>query len=421
MFKFLESWKRKRETELIIKENIESLIKRFKDNPIYPDYPNILFFYQYFFEKLFKNYIYPNYLENYAQKKPVILEIGSYKSRILELLPPELKERYVLSDINLEALKENLEGIRLNFDFRNIPIKENSLPIIIGSNVFLHILGLGNIEEILRILKDGGEAIFVEDLNMYVPALALYYQKKGNKYVYFVYDPNESKIKCFILEKEKINDFFKEIENLIKTSINFEKAHKEFEQNFSEDAVNLFNDLKEAIKNKFYLNDPFKFSIILFALVNQINSEFLVMDEKAKQNAYSIKLGLNNFLLLFKNVLEKYKNKEIKTWTDFIEDLRNDLEKENIFLEYDFVTIESNYEEIQKWQNEILNNTNLELLAKNNPYWEVFKEYKNLIIEKLGLDIGCDGEAISNLENNIRYKALIIKLKKEVDKSTIDF
>jgi SAM-dependent methyltransferase len=420
MFKFLESWKRKRETELI-EENVESLIRRFKDNPIYPDYPNILFFYQYFFEKLFKNYIYPNYLENYAQKKPVILEIGSYKSRILELLPPELKERYVLSDINLEALKENLEGIRLNFDFRNIPIKENSLPIIIGSNVFLHILGLGNIEEILRILKDGGEAIFVEDLNMYVPALALYYQKKGNKYVYFVYDPNESKIKCFILEKEKINDFFKEIENLIKTSINFEKAHKEFEQNFSEDAVNLFNDLKEAIKNKFYLNDPFKFSIILFALVNQINSEFLVMDEKAKQNAYSIKLGLNNFLLLFKNVLEKYKNKEIKTWTDFIEDLRNDLEKENIFLEYDFVTIESNYEEIQKWQNEILNNTNLELLAKNNPYWEVFKEYKNLIIEKLGLDIGCDGEAISNLENNIRYKALIIKLKKEVDKSTIDF
>ncbi|MFZ8848596.1 MAG: class I SAM-dependent methyltransferase [Minisyncoccia bacterium] len=156
MFKFLENWKRKRETELIIKENIESLIKRFKDNPIYPDYPNILFFYQYFFEKLFKNYIYPNYLENYTHKKPVILEIGSYKSRILELLPPELKERYVLSDINLEALKENLEGIRLNFDFRNIPIKENSLPIIIGSNVFLHILGLGNIEEILRILKDGG-------------------------------------------------------------------------------------------------------------------------------------------------------------------------------------------------------------------------------------------------------------------------
>ena len=420
MFKFLENWKRKRETKLIEK-NVESLIKRFKDNPIYPDYPNILFFYQYFFEKLFKNYIYPNYLENYTQKKPVILEIGSYKSRILELLPPELKERYVLSDINLEALKENLEGIRLNFDFRNIPIKENSLPIIIGSNVFLHILGLGNIEEILRILKDGGEAIFIEDLNMYVPALALYYQKKGNKYVYFVYDPNEAKIKCFILEKEKINDFFKEIENLIKTSIDLEKAHKKFEQNFSEDAVNLFNDLKEAIKNKFYFNDPFKFSIILFALVNQINSEFLVMDEKAKQNAYSIKLGLNNFLLLFKNVLEKYKNKEIKTWTDFIEDLRNDLEKENISLEYDFVTIESNYEEIQKWQNEILKNTDLELLAKNNPYWEVFKEYKNLIIEKLGLDIGCDGEAISNLENNIRYKALIIKLKKEVDKSTIDF
>jgi len=351
----------------------------------------------------------------------VILEIGSYKSRILELLPPELKERYILSDINLEALKENRQGIRLNFDFRNIPIKENSLPIIIGSNVFLHILGLGNIEEILRILKEGGEAIFIEDLNMYVPALALYYQKKGNKYVYFVYDPNEAKIKCFILEKEKINDFFREIENLIKTSIDLEKASKEFDQNFSEDAVNLFNDLKEAIKNKFYLNDPFKFSIILFALVNQINSEFLVMDEKAKQNAYSIKLGLNNFLLLFKNVLEKYKNKEIKTWTDFIEDFRNDLEKENIFLEYDFVTIESNYEEIQKWQNEVLNNTDLELLAKNNPYWEVFKEYKNLIIEKLGLDIGCDGEAISNLENNIRYKALIIKLKKEADKSTIDF
>jgi hypothetical protein len=139
------------------------------------------------------------------------------------------------------------------------------------------------------------------------------------------------------------------------------------------------------------------------------------MDEKAKQNTYSIKLGLNNFLLLFKNVLEKYKNKEIKTWTDFIEDLRNDLEKENVSLEYDFVTIESNYEEIQKWQNEVLNNTDLELLAKNNPYWEVFKEYKNLIIEKLGLDIGCDGETISNLENNIRYKALIIKLKKETN------
>jgi len=418
MFKFLEAWSRKKEKSRLkenLKENIEILIKRFKESPAYPDYPNILLFYQYFFEKFFKNYVLPNYIEKHTQEKPIILELGSYKSRILDLLPEELKERTVLSDINLEVLKENKEGVKLNFDFRNIPIKENSIPIVIGSNIFAHISGLGNIEEIFSILKENGEAIFIEDLDIYMPALALYYHKKGDKYVYFVYDPNEVKVKCFILEKNKINEFSSEIEELIKRGIDLKKAKKEVEENFSENSVALFNDLEKAIREKFYMYDPFKFSIILFSLINQINSEFLVMDDNTRQKAYGFKLGLNNFLILLKNIFQKYKIKEIKTWEDFLEDIKKDFEEKGWYLEYDFVTMETNFEEIKKWQNTILNNIDLDLLTSNNPYWESFKEYKNLIIERLGLEIGCDGEIITNLENNVKYKALIIRIKKKTE------
>jgi len=412
MFKFWENLIRKKEKkkEKLQQENIESLVKRFKESPTYPDYPNILLFYQYFFEKLFTNYILPQYLEKYIPERPIILELGSYKSRILELLPEPLKEKIILSDINLEILKENPEGAKLNFNFDKIPIKENSLPLILGSNVFMHILGLGDIEEVLRVLKEDGEAIFIEDLSMYMPALALYYQKKGYKYVYFVYDPSEAKTKCFIFENEK---FLKgELKQLIK-NINLEKAKSELKENFSEDAVNLFEELEEAIKEKFYSVNPFKFSIILFALTNQVNSEFLKMDEEERKKAYNLKLGLNNFLISLRNIFEKYKSKEIKGWEDFLEDVKKDFEAKGIFIEYEPIIIETDLKEIEKWQEKVLEETDLELLTRNNPFWKTLREYKNLIIETLGLEIGYNGEIVSNIEGNLRYKALIIRIKKE--------
>jgi len=412
MFRFWENWSKKKE-EKQTKENLENLLKTFKESSTYPDYPVILLFYQYFFEKLFKNYILPNYFEKTIPEKPVILELGSYKSRIAHLVPQELKERTILSDINLEILKENPEGIKINFDFRNIPLKEDSIPIIIGTNVFLHILGLGNIEEILRILKANGQAIFIEDLSMYIPALALYYQRKGNKYVYFVYHPAEAKVKCFILEREKINEFKKAIEDLIQKGIDLKKAKKEIEENFSKAALSLFNDIEKVIKTKNYLNNPFKFSIILFSLANQLNAEFLAMDDGLKQKTWEFKLGLNNFFILLNNILKKYSSKEINCWEDFLEDIKKDFKEKGLSLEYESITAETNFEEVKKWQEAILNNIDLTLLISNNPYWEYFKEYKNLIIEKLGLEIGYDGEKITYLEKNLQYKALIIKIKKE--------
>jgi hypothetical protein len=142
MFEFLKKLIRKETPERRLKQHIENLIKRFKENAGYPDYSNILLFYQYFYEIIFKNLIL-SYLERYKQDGPIILEIGSYMSRTKHLLPPELQERFIISDINLEILQKNPQGVKLNFDFRNIPIKDNSVPIVIGSNVFFAYLGIG--------------------------------------------------------------------------------------------------------------------------------------------------------------------------------------------------------------------------------------------------------------------------------------
>jgi len=142
------------------------------------------------------------------------------------------------------------------------------------------------------------------------------------------------------------------------------------------------------------------------------------MDEEERKKAYNLKLGLNNFLISARNIFKKYKSKEIKNWEDFLEDesVKKDFETKGIFIEYEPIAIETNLEEIEKWQEKVLEETDLELLTRNNPFWETLREYKNLIIETLGLEIGYNGEIISNIEGNLRYKALIIRIKKRMEK-----
>ncbi len=412
MFNFFR--RKEKKLEKNIKENTEILIKRFRENPSYPDYSSILFFYQYFYEKILKNYVLQNYIEKYikSEEKPIILELGSYKSRNIDLLPEEIKERVILSDINLEILKENIEAVKLNFDFRNIPIKENSIPIVLGTNVFVHILGLGDIREILRIIKEDGLAIFIEDLGIYFPALVLYYQKKfKNKYIYFVYDYTKPGIKCFILDQEKEREFKSKLEELFK-NINLDEIEKVIENEFSDLVKEIFNDIKNMIKNKFYLEDPFKFSLEIFAFVNQVNSEYWMKSEEEKRNLMQFKVGLNNFLIYFRNILGEYKLKQIDKWDDILEDIKEDFKKEGIDFDYEYIEMETNFEEIKKWQEKIIKNTNLEVLQNINPDWQIVRDYKNLIIENLGMEIGCNGENIFEEREGLKYKALIIKIKK---------
>ncbi len=44
---------------------------------------------------------------------------------------------------------------------------------------------------------------------MYMTALALYYLRKGHKYTYFVYDPQDNKLKCFLLDEKRAKEFLK--------------------------------------------------------------------------------------------------------------------------------------------------------------------------------------------------------------------
>jgi hypothetical protein len=412
MFEFLKKLIRKETPERRLKQHIENLIKRFKENVGYRDYSNILLFYQYFYEIIFKNLIL-SYLERYKQDGPIILEIGSYMSRTKHLLPPELQERFIISDINLEILQKNPQGVKLNFDFRNIPIKDNSVPIVIGSNVFLHILGLGDIEEILRILKEDGQAIFIEDLAMYMPALALYYLRKGHKYTYFVYDPQDNKLKCFLLDKKRAKEFSKEIGTLLKKSIDLKRTKTIIRNHFSTTAFQIFENLENAIKKGLYLKDPFSFCHSLFALTYQINEEYLFKDENERRRLFQFKLGFNNFLIRLRNIFLKYQIKTIVTWEDFLKDVQVDFKERGINLDYELVSMETNSEEIKKWQRKVLERVDLELLNRNDPNWPHFRDLRKLIIERLGWEIGCNGESVSGFPNNIKYTAAIIKIRKE--------
>jgi len=412
MFDFLKKLIRRETREVRLKQHIENLVKRFKENVGYPDYPNILLFYQYFYEIIFKNLILPD-LERHQQEEPIILEIGSYVSRTWPLLSPKLRKRFIISDINLEILQKNPQGVKLNFDFRNIPIKDNSVPIVIGSNVFLHILGLGNIEEILKILKEDGQAIFIEDLAMYMPALALYYLRKGHKYTYFVYDPQDNKLKCFLLDEKRAKEFSKEIGTLLKKSIDLKRTKTIIRNHFSTTALQIFENLENAIKQGLYLKDPFSFCHPLFALTYKINEEYLLKNENERRRLFQFKLGFNNFLIRLRNIFLKYQIKTIVTWEDFLKDVQVDFKERGINLDYELVSMETNSEEIKKWQSNVLERVDLELLNRNDPNWPHFRDLRNLIIERLGWEIGCNGESVSGFPNNIKYTAAIIKIRKE--------
>jgi len=413
MLEFFKNLKKGNKPENRLKQHIENWIRIFKESADYPDYPNLVLFYQYFYEIIFKNLIL-SYLEPYKQEGSIILEIGSYISRTKHLLPPELQERFVISDINLEILARNPPGAKLNFDFRNIPIKDNSIPVVIGSNVFLHILGLGNIEEILRILKKDGQAIFIEDLAMYMPALALYYLRKGHKYVYFVYDPQDNKLKCFLLDEKRAKEFSKEIGTFLKKSIDLKRTKAIIRNHFSKTTLQIFENLENAIKQGLYLKDPFSFCHPIFALTYNINEEYLSKDEDEKRRLFQFKLGFNNFLIRLRNIFLKYQIKTIATWEDFLKDVQVDFKERGINLDYELVSMETNSEEIKKWQREVLERVDLELLNRNDPNWEHFRDLRNLIIERLGWEIGCNGEFVSGFPNKIKYTAAIIKIKKEV-------
>ena len=403
---------RKKEKKDLTLQHEKALKERYKNSAIYPDFPSISFFYNYFYKKAFENYIL-NVLRRYKSefdKNLLILELGSHKSRNADLLPEDLREKIIISDINLNILRENtpsLYKIQLDFDF--VPFKDRSIPFILGTNIFSHLLGLGNIEEIKRVLSKEGVAMFIEDLNLYMPALALFFEKQGYK-TYFLLDPYEG-LKCFVIEKEQFEKLRKELKEKLK-QIDLSAFKKEIEENFSEGTLDYFEGLIKEIKEKTYENDPFAFSLSLFAFTNQFKTEFLSKSPEEIQKLQILNQGFNNFLILLRNTLRTFSKFEIRNWDDVIDYIKEFLENHGLSLEIEHISIESNLETLKKYQEELKKKISDEEMSFHHPYWGQLLELKNLIIENMGLEIGYKGEQSLNEPNVVKYNMLIITIKK---------
>ncbi len=413
----------------ISKEIIEKIKKYFRESAFYPDFVNLIFYYQYFYEKLFKNYIWPNYIEKKIKeiaKEPVFLELGAYISRNKDLIPPEYQSRYIISDINFEVLKENpKEYPRIVLDFGNIPFKENTLPFLLGINVFSHILGLGNLEEIKRVIERNGRCIFIEDLALYAPGASLFFEKL-NKKNYYLFDPSDYKIKIFLLDENKLHYLKESLENFFRNQIDIKKFIEEIKNleitnqeinQLKDGLISKLGEFQILIENNIYIENPIVFSAQLLDLTIFINKFLNSLAESSKEKISHIRDSFYNFLILLRKLISEYSETIISNWQDFISSKELQLVFESLKLKvyYEIVEMESNREEIFNFQNRILQNINQKMLTQSYPDWGKFVESRNHLLNGFGLEIGVNGESFNFETGSIKYKALIITIEKAPD------
>lgn len=415
----------KRESqETRLKNQIDAIKKHFKESIFYPDYVNLVFFYQYFYEILFKNYVWERYIQPLIKsetKKPIFLELGAYLSRNKELIPDEYRERYVISDINFEILEKNPQEFpKIVFDFQNIPIKKDNINFLIGINVLSHILGLGDIKEIKRIVEENGRCIFIEDLGLYAPGVSLFFENL-NKRAFYLFDPTDYKIKTFIIEKEQFGKITKELDYFFEKEIDIERFIEQLKELNLENEpgvlrdqlVNSLEELTNLIKSKSYSENSIAFSAHLLDLSINLNS-FLNVIKNTVPELEHILISFYNFLIFLRNIISNYSVKIISNWEDFVntEEFKSKFKSLGLKIHYEFIEIESNKEELIKFQNNMRQKTDENLLIRNNPRWEDFVQTRNSLLNEFGLEIGVNGENF-NLETGIiRYKALILTVEK---------
>lgn len=393
------------------KAHREGLRYRYKENPIYPDLPSLIFYNDYFYKIAFSNYILDilkRYKDQYGQI--VILELGSHKSRNVDLLPEDLKERTVISDINFDVLEENPADIsKIQLDFSSIPMKDESVSLLIGTNVFSHILGLGNIEEIKRVLNRNGEAIFIEDLSLYMPTIALFFEKQGYK-TYFLLDPDEG-LKCFVIEREKFESLKEQIKKTI-NNFNLETFREIIESNFSLFTLNYFNNLLRQIGAELFNINPFLFSLYLFGFINQFKTELIPKTKEERERLQPLNQFFNNLLSSLIELLESNAKYTITKWEDILEYLEEFLKNYELSLEKENIVLESTAGQLKKYQEEVIKRINTENLRFHNPVWENLIERKNQIAEDSGIEIGYTGEKILHNPGIVRYNMLILRIKR---------
>lgn len=394
-----------------LKKIKEEVAGAFEKSLSYPNYPINLFYGQYFLSKIFSNYFAPYLLDPILKKKKLpcpILEIGAFITRIAELLPEEYKKQFIISDINLDILKFNPKDYpKISLNFQNLPFKDKKFPIIIGTNVFAHVLGLGQLEEIKRVLEDDGKIIFIEDLAMYAPGISLFFESLGKK-SFYTYDPATRSIKCYLFTEDKLRKLSKEISNFFKTSTDVENFIQQLkEAQAPETLINSFEEFSEFLKTKKYFHS-FELSTLIMSLTQNL---FISLYQFNLPD--NLIYSFQNFLVLLNNLLEKYSEKVITNWEDLLkdEDFQKFLNKKGLKINYEFVTAESNKEELVKWQEKVLKKFDPGLLTQICPFWQEFLETRNRILNELGLEIGALGEKYNIEAGNIKYKALVITLE----------